>query len=59
VSTGLIIVTGIAAVLIAVVWFFFMAPLEKQMHERQMEMIQKKLEKRRQQAAERGDEDGE
>lgn len=51
--------TGIAAVLIAVVWFFFMAPLEKQMHERQMEMIQKKLEKRRQQAAERGDEDGE
>jgi F0F1-type ATP synthase membrane subunit b/b' len=59
VSTGLIIVIGIAAVLIAVVWFFFMAPLEKQMHERQMEMIQKKLEKRRQQAAERGDEDGE
>jgi F0F1-type ATP synthase membrane subunit b/b' len=59
VSTGLIIVTGIAAVLIAVVWFFFMAPLEKQMQERQMEMIQKKLEKRRQQAAERGDEDGE
>ena len=37
-----------AAILIAVVWFFFIAPLEKQMHERRMEMIRRKIEKREQ-----------
>ena len=43
-----VIIIGLAVALIAIVWFFFMAPLEKQMHERQMEMIRKKLEKREQ-----------
>jgi len=37
-----------AAVLVGVVWHFFMAPLEKQMHERRLEMIQRKIEKREQ-----------
>lgn len=42
----LILILGFGAVLVAVVWFFFMAPLEKQMHQRRMEMIQKKIAKR-------------
>lgn len=47
-----------AAVLIGVVWHFFMAPLEKQMHERRLEMIRRKIEKREQAKGEKAD-DGE
>ena len=51
---GLLIVIGVAAAVIALVWFFFMAPLEKEMHERRMEMIRRKIEKRQQNAEDRG-----
>jgi len=37
---------GVAIVLIVVVWVFFVAPLGKQYHERQLEMIRRKLELR-------------
>ena len=48
VNTGILVVIGLAIGGIALVWFFFMAPLEKQMHERRLEMIQRKIEKRQQ-----------
>ena len=34
------------AVLVAIVWIFFVAPLGRQHHERQLEMIRKKIEQR-------------
>jgi hypothetical protein len=37
---GLIIALG------AIVWFFFMAPLGRERHERELEMIRRKLERR-------------
>ena len=47
-NTGLLLVIGLAIAVVVLVWFFFMAPLEKQMHERRLEMIQRKIEKRQQ-----------
>lgn len=44
-----------AAVLAGLVWHFFMAPLEKQMHDRKLEMIRRKIEKREQANKERAD----
>ena len=43
-----ILLIGFVAAVVAFVWYFFMAPLEKEMHERRMEMIRKKIEKREQ-----------
>ena len=34
------------SVLIAIVWIFFVAPLGRQYHERQLEMIRKKIDQR-------------
>lgn len=48
-----LLVFGIAAVLVAIVWFFFMAPLEKDYHDRKLEMIRKKIEQREQRAGHR------
>ena len=53
-NTGLLLVIGLAIAVVALVWFFFMAPLEKQMHERRLEMIQRKIEKRQQTAKRNG-----
>ncbi len=41
--------------LFVAVWFLFVAPAERRHHERKLEMIQKKLEKRQAQAGENGD----
>jgi len=38
-----------AAVLVAIVWIFFIAPLGRQDHERRLAMIRKKIEKRERQ----------
>ena len=39
---------AIASVLIAVIWYFFIAPMERQMHDRRVEMVRRKIEKREQ-----------
>lgn len=56
-NTGILVVLGLAIAVVALVWFFFMAPLEKQMHERRLEMIRKKIEKRQQALGEQSDEE--
>lgn len=48
-----LLVFGIAAVLVAVVWFFFMAPLERDYHQRKLEMIRKKIAEREQKSGQR------
>jgi hypothetical protein len=57
VSVFWLLLIGFVAAVIAIVWFFFMAPLEKEMHERRMELIRKKIEKREQSLRERSDGD--
>lgn len=41
--------------LFVAIWFLFVVPAERRHHERKLEMIQKKLEKRQAQAEENGD----
>ncbi len=41
--------------LFVAVWFLFVVPAERRHHERKLEMIRKKLEKRQAQADENGD----
>ena len=49
----ILLVFGIVAVVL--VWKFFIAQLDKQMHQRRVEMIQKKIEKREHAAKENAD----
>ncbi|MEQ9564202.1 MAG: hypothetical protein RLN69_16900 [Woeseiaceae bacterium] len=37
---------GGIAVIAAIIWYFFMVPLGKERHERELELIRRKLEKR-------------
>jgi hypothetical protein len=37
---------GAIALLAAIIWYFFMVPLGKERHERELELIRRKLEKR-------------
>jgi hypothetical protein len=41
-----ILAFGLIIALSAIVWFFFMAPLGREQHERELEMIRRKLERR-------------
>lgn len=55
-TTGIILVIGLGAAVVALVWFFFIAPMEKQMHDRRMEMIKRKIAKRKTQLQEQAGE---
>lgn len=45
-NAALLLAIGLGTAVVAIVWFLFMAPLENDMHERRMEMIRRKIEKR-------------
>ena len=40
-----LLVLGLLLSISAIVWFFFMAPLGRERHERELEMIRRKLER--------------
>lgn len=42
----------VAFVLIAIVWFAFIAPSERRYHERKLKLMQERIERQRQRAAE-------
>jgi hypothetical protein len=43
-STGLLVATA----LVAVIWFAFIAPSERRYHEKKLQLLQERIEKRRQ-----------
>ena len=43
-STGLLVTTA----LVAVIWFAFVAPSERRYHEKKLQLLQERIEKRRQ-----------